>query len=97
MHHVRTCSNCQADLSHVEVTEIEKRQVFDVPPIEIEVTEHQAEIKCCSTCGKRVKADFPEGLNATVQYGNRLKAQAVYLNSYQLLPLARICELFGDL
>ncbi|MDQ7033969.1 MAG: IS66 family transposase zinc-finger binding domain-containing protein [Anaerolineae bacterium] len=60
VHHVRTCSNCQADLSHVEVTEIEKRQVFDVPPIEIEVTEHQAEIKCCSTCGKRVKADFPE-------------------------------------
>ncbi|MDQ7033957.1 MAG: transposase, partial [Anaerolineae bacterium] len=37
-----------------------------------------------------------EGLNATVQYGNRPKAQAVYLNSYQLLPLARICELFGD-
>ncbi|MDQ7036294.1 MAG: hypothetical protein Q9P01_16115 [Anaerolineae bacterium] len=34
VHHVRTCSNCQADLSHVEVTEIEKRQVFDVPPIE---------------------------------------------------------------
>ncbi|MDQ7036315.1 MAG: hypothetical protein Q9P01_16235 [Anaerolineae bacterium] len=67
-----------------------------MPPIEIEVTEHQAEIKCCSTCGKRVKADFPEGLNATVQYGNRPKAQAVYLNSYQLLPLARICELFGD-
>jgi transposase len=31
-----------------------------------------------------------------VQYGARLKAQAVYLNSYQLLPLARICELFGD-
>ncbi|MDQ7034048.1 MAG: transposase [Anaerolineae bacterium] len=31
-----------------------------------------------------------------MQYGNRLKAQAVYLNSYQLLPLARICELFGD-
>ncbi|MDQ7034047.1 MAG: hypothetical protein Q9P01_04210 [Anaerolineae bacterium] len=28
VHHVRTCSNCQADLSHVEVTEIEKRQVF---------------------------------------------------------------------
>ncbi|MDQ7025361.1 MAG: IS66 family transposase [Anaerolineae bacterium] len=96
VYHVRTCSNCQADLSQVEVTEIEKRQVFDVPPIEIEVTEHQAEIKCCSTCGKRVKADFPEGVNAAVQYGNRLKAQALYLNTYQLIPLARICELFGD-
>ncbi|MDQ7037503.1 MAG: hypothetical protein Q9P01_22470 [Anaerolineae bacterium] len=36
---------------------------------------------------KRVKADFPEGLNATVQYGNRLKAQAVCLNRYQLLTI----------
>jgi transposase len=75
---------------------MEKRQVFDIPPIEIEVTEHQSEIKSCSSCGKRVKATFPEGVSRAVQYGNRLKAQAVYLNTYQLLPLARICELFGD-
>lgn len=95
VYHVETCPDCHSDLSHVEVTEIERRQVFDVPPIEIEVTEHQAEIKYC-LCGARVKARFPEGINRAVQYGNRLRAQAVYLNSYQLLPLARICELFGD-
>lgn len=96
VHQVTTCSECQADLSHVEATEIERRQVFDIPPIEIEVTEHRAEIKSCSCCGTRVKAEFPEGVSSSVQYGNRLKAQAVYLNSYQLLPLARICELFSD-
>lgn len=96
VHAVTTCSNCQSDLSGVEVIEIERRQVFDIPPIEIEVTEHQAEIKCCSCCGTRVKAEFPEGVSSSVQYGNRLKAQAVYLNSYQLLPLARISELFAD-
>ena len=96
VHTVTTCSNCQANLSHVEVAEIERRQVFDIPPVEIEVTEHQAEMKCCSCCGTRVKAEFPEGVSSSVQYGNRLKAQAVYLNSYQLLPLARICELFTD-
>lgn len=96
VHPVRICSNCQADLSGIEVTEIERRQVFDIPPIEIEVSEHQAEIKCCSSCGKRVKAEFPEGVSRATQYGNRLKAQAVYLNNYQLLPLARICELFDD-
>lgn len=96
LHAVTNCPECEADLSQVQVTEIERRQVFDIPPIEIEVTEHQAEIKCCSCCGTRVKAEFPEGVSSSVQYGNRLKAQAVYLNNYQLLPLARICELFSD-
>lgn len=96
VHAVTSCSGCRADLSEIEVTAFERRQVFDVPPIEIEVTEHQAEIKYCSCCGRRVKASFPEGVNSSVQYGNRLKAQAIYLNTYQLLPLARICELFAD-
>ena len=31
-----------------------------------------------------------------VQYGLRIKAQASYLNNYQLIPLARTCELPGD-
>jgi transposase len=31
-----------------------------------------------------------------VQYGLRIKAQATYLNNYQLIPLARACELLGD-
>jgi len=96
VHHVSSCPDCQADLSHVKVTGIERRQVFDVPPIELEVTEHQAEIKSCELCGKRVKAEFPAGVSRAVQYGNRLTAQAIYLNTYQLLPLARICDLFAD-
>ena len=56
LHAVTNCPECEADLSDVEVTEVERRQVFDIPPIEIEVTEHQAEIKDCLCCGTRVKA-----------------------------------------
>lgn len=97
IHRVTSCPHCQSDLSQVGVTRIEKRQVFDVPPVQIEVTEHQGENKDCPNCNAQVKAPFPEGVNHPVQYGNRLKAQAVYLNNYQLMPLARIRELFGDL
>lgn len=96
VHRVQACPHCQADLQEVAAESVEQRQVFDVPPLRVEVTEHQAEVKRCPGCGERVKGTFPPEVTQPVQYGPRLKAQAVYLNSYQLLPLARISELFGD-
>ena len=95
-HSVSVCSNCASSLKEVESVKVEKRQVFDVPPIHLEVTEHQAEVKDCPCCGQQVKGIFPEGVTQPVQYGPRLKAQAVYLNNYQLIPLERTCELFED-
>jgi transposase len=95
-HAVQGCSRCGADLRAVAAEGVEKRQVFDVPPLRLEVTEHQAEIKCCSGCGARVKGEFPATVTQPVQYGARYKAQAVYLSAYHLLPLARTCAILGE-
>jgi transposase len=95
-HSVTICPHCAADLSEVEPHEIERRQVFDVPPVCLEVTEHQAEVKQCPQCRHTVRGIFPTSVTQPVQYGSGVKAQAVYLTSYQLLPLARVCELFKD-
>ena len=95
-HAVTVCPHCATDLCGVEPCAVEKRQVFDVPPVRLEVTEHQAEVKQCPRCGRQVKGSFPTGVSQPVQYGAGLQAQAVYLTSYQLLPLARTCELFED-
>jgi transposase len=97
VHPVTCCLHCAADLRAVEPCGYEKRQVFDVPPVQLEVTEHQAEIKVCPVCGEPAKGTFPPTVTQPVQYGPRLQAQAAYLNNYQLLPWARVCELLGDL
>jgi transposase len=79
VHEVRSCHSCGMSLQHVRSRRYEPRQVFDVPPIVVEVTEHRGQIKRCPGCGEISVAAFPEGVNHSTQYGTRLKAYAVYL------------------
>lgn len=97
VHGVSSCSGCGRSLKEVEPDGYSKRQVFDLPPIEVKVEEHRAEEKSCPQCGKLNKAPFPSGVDQPTQYGPRIKAYAVYLNQYQLIPYERIRELFVDL
>ncbi|MCK5787151.1 MAG: IS66 family transposase [Candidatus Sabulitectum sp.] len=96
VHAVSACPHCSTSLAQIVCERYEKRQVFDIPPMQMEVTEHQAEIKFCPQCQREVKGDFPIEIRKPVQYGQHIKAQAVYLNNYQLLPVARTIELFRD-
>ena len=43
------------------------------------------------------KAKFPAGVNAPVQYGQRVRAMVAYLLGYQLLPYERCAETMKDL
>jgi len=96
VHQVNYCPHCQSDLSAIEAVGYEKRQVFDVPPVRLEVTEHQAEVKSCPDCGQVVTAEYPTYVSQAVQYGPRVKAQASYLNTYHFIPLERTEELLTD-
>ena len=42
-------------------------------------------------------ASFPPDVTASVKYGNRIKAMAVYQNNYQFVPLGRIGDFFEDI
>ena len=97
VHKVGVCGSCGKSLKREKVIEYDKRQVFDIPPIKVEVTEHRVEIKACARCGELSTAIFPEGITHKAQYGDRLKAHAVYIKNYGLLSYERAAELFEDL
>jgi transposase len=72
----------------------ERRQVVDIDIRRI-VTEYRAEVLKDEN-GKRYVAPFPDGVTRPVQYGNGIKAHAVYLSYFQLLPYKRIEDYFRD-
>lgn len=79
---------------HYREIGFETRQVFDIDISRV-ITEYRAQ-QLEDDNGQRFVAPFPEGVAKAVQYGNRLKAHAVYLSQYQLLPYKRIQEYFAD-
>lgn len=96
-HQVTCCVHCQVSLKKEKAIKLEKRQVFDLPEIRLEVTEHQAEVKVCPQCQQTTTASFPPEVSQPVQYGKKIKAQMAYFHEYQLLPLKRTREAFKDL
>ena len=91
------CEMCGSSLSGSELAGSERRQVHDLPPQKIEVTEHRVDTKVCGRCGTQNKAEFPRGVKAPVQYGPRVRAVAAYLLGYQLLPYERCAETLKEL
>jgi transposase len=91
-----SCKGCGADLVDAPEVGVVRRQVFDLPPIAIEVTEHQLVSRRCD-CGIVTCADAPAGVTAPTQYGPRVVGIAVYLHAGQFLPKARTAQALTDL
>ena len=95
LHDVTQCKCCNTVLP--KDGEVKSRQIFDIPKIEIKITEHRILIKKCTNCGVENKSNFPEELVQEAQYGNQIKSLGVYLQNYQMIPYARCVELLFDL
>lgn len=95
-HDPPVCCGCGAGLGQAPVVGVERRQVFDLPPVRIEVTEHQLVSRACA-CGAVTKAEAPVGVAAPVQYGSRLAGIGVYLFHGQFLSKSRTVAALRDL
>ncbi len=92
------CRGCGDDLGGAPEVGRDHRQVFDIPPISVRVSEHQLIKRRCG-CGTVTSAQAPEGVSAPVQYGPRITAIILYLYVGQFLSKKRtaaaLAELFG--
>jgi transposase len=97
IHPVESCQQCGSGLFHIAPQPARSRQVYDIPPVKMEVTEHQTETRCCPGCGHQTESSFPPDVKTEVQYGSRIRSFLLYLNQYQMLPYGRTCQLASDL
>jgi transposase len=97
-HEPGLCTGCGVDLVDAPEVGMERRQVFDLPPMTVRVTEHQLIARRCG-CGTTTCGTAPEGVSAPVQYGPRITAIILYLYVGQFLSKKRtalaLAELFG--
>ncbi|MFZ1399678.1 MAG: IS66 family transposase [Candidatus Promineifilaceae bacterium] len=98
VHRPDICQHCQQPFAAEQrAVAVDKRQVHDLPPLQIVVTEHQAETLCCRQCRQLSQGTFPPDVVAPVQYGPGIQQLAVYLKSEQYIPYDRSRQFFADL
>jgi transposase len=91
------CTACNAALPIDQAEVWLRAQVIDLPPVQVEVTEHQTlRLRC--QCGQQHTSQMPDTVGeAAVQYGPNIRAQGVYLTHAQLLPVARTAQMLEEL
>ena len=72
----------------------ESRQVIDLK-ISRHVIEYRAEI-VSNGSGGEYRANFPKEATRPVQYGAYLKAYAIYISQFQLIPYDRVTQQIND-
>lgn len=95
--HYPEIGSCCGKIFHQKQIEVlSKRQVFDLPPQKLIVTEHQLGQAHCD-CGHTETGIYPSYITQPAQYGAKVKALGVLLSVHYRLPQEQICQLFIDL
>jgi regulator of replication initiation timing/transposase len=92
----KACKHCGRSFEGERAQRVvSKRQVFDLPQLKLEVTEHQiGEIECC---GCVQQGEYPPEIRASVPYGAGVRVLVTKLSVEHTMPLEQICCRFADL
>ncbi len=94
-HEPSCCHDCGSDLAGATEVNCSRRQVFDIPPIKVHVTEHRVITRRCR-CGKATTGTAPEQAAAPVQYGPVMWAVVIYLFMGQSLSKKRTAQAISE-
>ena len=95
IHAPEVCRGCGGSLEQALVVGQERRQVFDLPAIELMVIEHLAQRRA-GGCGVVTTAAFPAQATAPTCYGPGVAALGTYLQARQHLPVERAAECMAE-
>jgi transposase len=90
------CS-CGADLNQAEPRLAASRQVFELPPPKLQITEYRQFERQCPSCKSRHANAFPAHVTAPTQYGTGVWAMCSLLSTSFHLSCQNISRLFEDL
>jgi transposase len=96
-HRPTACDACRAPLDGAPIVGRDRRQVHELPPVRLRITEHQALSLRCPACARVSAGAFPAEVPSRAQYGPRLRALVVYLVQAQFVPFGRTQQLLADL
>src|SRR5579863_8725170 len=93
VHAPETCPDCNRKLSGGTLHHT--REVIDLPPVDVEVVEHQFLSRWCGVCRKRVLArpDLSELASGKSRIGNRLTSLIAHLHTVSRMPLRVLRDL----
>jgi len=93
--HPNYCKACGSSLVGSKPIKEQSRQIVDIPSIKAVFTEYQTFSKACH-CGCQTIANFPQGVNSPISYGENIEGLIGYFHARQYLPFARMQEVFND-
>ena len=91
------CAGCGHDLAGLEGEVAERVQVFDTPPVRLQVTEYQMVKVACPACRKVTRAAAPGGLAGPCCYGPNVRAATALLACNGHMSIERAADLMGVL
>ena len=96
-HHPTACPHCETALAPdlPDAAPVQRHQVWDIPPIEPSITEHQMHAVCCPSCQKQVRAALPDEFRAG--YGSHATAITSLLHGRYRLSVDETSEVLEDL